>query len=77
MTPYSSIFSLNYVLSGPTTIYTTNGSHRIYFHSRVICVQHLVKNLSLNLLSVSQLCEFGLELHFSSKGCDVQEPQTS
>jgi hypothetical protein len=37
---------------------------------------YLVKNLSLNLLSVGQLCEFGLELHFSSKGCDVQDPQT-
>jgi hypothetical protein len=32
--------------------------------------------LSLNLLSVGQLCELGLELKFSNKGVDVQDPQT-
>jgi hypothetical protein len=35
-----------------------------------------VPNLSLNLLSVGQLCELGLELHFSKRDCDVQDPQT-
>ena len=36
----------------------------------------LVPNLSLNLLSAGQLCELSLELHFSKRGCDVQDPQT-
>jgi transposase InsO family protein len=32
--------------------------------------------LSLNLLSVGQLCELGLDLHFSNRGVDVQDPLT-
>uniref|UniRef100_A0A2N9ECI9 Reverse transcriptase Ty1/copia-type domain-containing protein n=1 Tax=Fagus sylvatica TaxID=28930 RepID=A0A2N9ECI9_FAGSY len=37
---------------------------------------YLVPKLSLNLLSVSQLCELGLDLHFSNRGVDVQDPLT-
>jgi hypothetical protein len=37
---------------------------------------YFVPNLSLNLLSVGQLCVLDLELHFSNRGCDVQDPQT-
>jgi len=37
---------------------------------------YLVPKLSLNLLSVGQLCELGLELKFSKKGVDVQDSQT-
>jgi hypothetical protein len=37
---------------------------------------YLVPNLSLNLLSIGQLCELGLELNFSKRGCDVLDPQT-
>ncbi|XP_010270824.1 PREDICTED: uncharacterized protein LOC104607033 [Nelumbo nucifera] len=36
----------------------------------------LVPQLSLNLISVGQLCELGLEIHFSSRGRTVQDPQT-
>ena len=38
---------------------------------------YLVPKLSLNLLSVGQLCELGLDLHFSNCGVDVQDPLTS
>jgi hypothetical protein len=37
---------------------------------------YLVPKLSLNLLSIGQLCELGLELKFSKKGVDVQDSQT-
>uniref|UniRef100_A0A2N9FWZ4 Leucine-rich repeat-containing N-terminal plant-type domain-containing protein n=1 Tax=Fagus sylvatica TaxID=28930 RepID=A0A2N9FWZ4_FAGSY len=37
---------------------------------------YLVPKLSLNLLSVGQLCELGLDLHFSNRGVDVQDPLT-
>ncbi|XP_010263725.1 PREDICTED: uncharacterized protein LOC104601921 [Nelumbo nucifera] len=36
----------------------------------------LVPQLSLNLISVGQLCELGFEIHFSSRGCTVHDPQT-
>lgn len=35
----------------------------------------LVPKLSLNLFSVGQLCELGLDVHFSSRGCLVQDPK--
>jgi hypothetical protein len=83
MTPNSSIFSTKSVLPRPTTIYTANGSHldvshigSISTHRLSISDTCLVPNLSLNLLSVGQLCELGLELHFSKRGCDVQDSQT-
>jgi hypothetical protein len=83
MTPNSSIFSTKSVLPRPTTIYTANGSHldvshigSVSTHQLSMSNTYLVPNLSLNLLSVGQLCELGLELHFSKRGCDVQDPQT-
>ena len=44
----------------------------------LICLDntYLVPQLSLNLLSIGQLCELGLELTFSNRGLDVQDPQT-
>ena len=33
---------------------------------------YLVLKLSLNLLSVGQLCELCLDLHFSNRGVDVR-----
>ena len=38
---------------------------------------YLVPKLSLNLLSMGQLCKLGLEVKFNSLGCDVQDPWTS
>ena len=37
---------------------------------------YLVQKLSLNLLYISQLCELGLDLHFSNRSVDVQDPLT-
>jgi hypothetical protein len=78
MTPNLSIFSTKSVLLRPTTIYTANGSHldvshigSISSHQLSMSDTYLVSNLSLNLLSVGQLCELGLELHFFKQGCDV------
>ena len=33
-----------------------------------------VPKVSLNLLSAGQLCELSLDIHFSSRGCFVQDP---
>jgi hypothetical protein len=83
MTPNSSIFSTKFVLPRPTTIYTANGSHLDVSHIGFVSAHqlsrfdtYLLPNLSLNLLSIGQLCELGLELNFSKRGCDVQDPQT-
>ena len=35
-----------------------------------------IPKLSLNLLSVSQLCELGVDLSFTNHGVDVQDPRT-
>ena len=34
-----------------------------------------VPKVFLNLLSVNQLCEIGVDIHFSSCACFVQDPQ--
>jgi hypothetical protein len=72
ITPNSSIFSIKSILPRPNTIYTANGSHLDVSHIRSVSTHqlsmsdtYLVPNLSLNLLSVSQLCKLGLELPFS------------
>jgi hypothetical protein len=82
MTPDSSIFSSKSVLADPPSIYTANGSHLNVSHIGSISTKqlsvsntYLVPHLSLNLLSVGQLCELDLELHFSKRGCDVQDSQ--
>ncbi|GKV37171.1 hypothetical protein SLEP1_g45230 [Rubroshorea leprosula] len=36
----------------------------------------LIPKLTFNLISMGQLCELGLELIFSTRGCHVQDPQT-
>ena len=36
-----------------------------------------IPKLSLNLLSVGQLCELGVDLLFTNHGVDVQDPRTS
>ena len=35
-----------------------------------------IPKLSLNLLSVGQLCELGIDLLFTNHGMDVQDPRT-
>jgi hypothetical protein len=83
MTPDPTLFSQKSALSPNLDIYTADGSRLPVSHTGSISSPnlsiddtYLVPNLSLNLLSVGQLCELGLELKFSNKGVDVQDPQT-
>jgi hypothetical protein len=83
MTSDSTIFSHKIALSPNPAIYTVDGSHTPISHIGSISTSnlfvsdiYLVPKLSLNLFSVGQLCELGLELKFSNKGVDVQDSQT-
>ncbi|KAA8517060.1 hypothetical protein F0562_017122 [Nyssa sinensis] len=80
MTSDSTIFSHKTALSPNPAIYIANGSHMPVSHVGSISTSnlsvsdtYLVPQLSLNLLSVGQLCELGLDLKFSNKGVDVQD----
>jgi hypothetical protein len=83
MTPYLTFISQKTSSSPNPVIYTAEGSQLPVSHTGSISSPHLTVNnkylvpkLSLNLLSVGQLCELGLELKFSNKGVDVQDSQT-
>ena len=41
----------------------------------LVTLFHILK-LSLNLLSIGQLCELGIDLLFTNHGVDVQDPRT-
>uniref|UniRef100_A0A2N9GAS3 Uncharacterized protein n=1 Tax=Fagus sylvatica TaxID=28930 RepID=A0A2N9GAS3_FAGSY len=67
----------------PTTytplIQTANGSHISASHTGSISTPtlslsdtYLIPNLTLNLISVGQLCELGFDLWFGSSGCCMQ-----
>ncbi|XP_031273389.1 uncharacterized protein LOC116131865 [Pistacia vera] len=82
MTSNSTIFSQKSTLSPNPIIYTADGSHlsvsqigSISYPTLSVDNTYLVPKLSLNLLSVGQLCELGLQLAFSNVGVDVQDPQ--
>jgi hypothetical protein len=82
MTLDPTLFSQKSTLSPNPLIYTVDGSQLPVSHTNSIFSSnlsvdntYLVPNLSLNLLSVGQLCELGLELLFSNRGVDVQDPQ--
>jgi hypothetical protein len=83
MTPHASHFSQKTPLAPSSIIYTANSSYMSVSHIGTISSPdltipdtYLVPKLSLNLLSVSQLCELSLDLHFSNRGVDVQDPLT-
>jgi transposase InsO family protein len=83
MTPHASHFSQKTPLAPSPIIYTADSSHMSVSHIGTISSPdltipdtYLVPKLSLNLLSVGQLCELGLDLHFSNHGVDVQDPLT-
>ncbi|GKV29674.1 hypothetical protein SLEP1_g38579 [Rubroshorea leprosula] len=64
-------------------IYSADGSRmsvshigNVYTKSLTLPNALLVPKLSYNLLSVGQLCDFGLEVTFSAHGCRVQDPRT-
>uniref|UniRef100_A0A2N9GX63 CCHC-type domain-containing protein n=1 Tax=Fagus sylvatica TaxID=28930 RepID=A0A2N9GX63_FAGSY len=72
----------------PTThtplIQTANGSHLAASHTGSVSTftlslsdTYLISNLTLNLISVGQLCELGFDLWFGSSGCRVQDPRTN
>ena len=81
MTPHTSHFSHKTHLAPYPVIYTANSSHMYVSHIGTISYPtltipdtYIVPKLSLILLSVGQLCEFGLDFHFSNRGVDVQDP---
>ncbi|KAJ1398972.1 Zinc finger, CCHC-type [Sesbania bispinosa] len=64
-------------------IHTTNGTKMNISHIEHITASNLslidayfVPNLTLNLISVGELCEKGLNVLFSPSGVQVQDPQT-
>jgi hypothetical protein len=83
MTPHASHFSQKMSLAHFLIIYTADSSHMSVSHigtisspDLTISDTYIVPKLSLNLLSVDQFCELGLDLHFSNRGVDVQDPLT-
>uniref|UniRef100_A0A2N9I2N8 Retrovirus-related Pol polyprotein from transposon TNT 1-94-like beta-barrel domain-containing protein n=1 Tax=Fagus sylvatica TaxID=28930 RepID=A0A2N9I2N8_FAGSY len=81
MTPHASYFSQKTPLAHFPIIYTADSSHMFVSHigtvsspNLTISDTYLVPKLFLNLLYVGQLCELGLDLHFSNRGVDVQDP---
>jgi hypothetical protein len=83
MTPHASHFSQKTLLAPSPIIYTADSSHMSVSHIGTISSPnltipdtYLVQKLSLNLLYISQLYELGLDLHFSNRGVDVQDPLT-
>ena len=84
MTPDESQFSDKATLEHPITIYIANGtpmpvSHKWTISSPCLSLNdtfHIPK-LSLNLLSVGQLYELGVDLLFTNYGEDVQDIRTS
>ena len=83
MTFDESQFSDKAPLEHPITIYTADGiptpvSHKGTISSPCLSLNdtfHIPK-LSLNLLSVGQLCELGIDLLFTNHDVDVQDPWT-
>lgn len=78
MTSEPFVFSQKTILFPNPKIYTADGSHMFVSHNGIISTsflnignRYLVPKLSLNLISVSQLYELGLEVKFSNKGYDV------
>ena len=78
MTPDESQFSSKAPLEHSITIYIADGTPMPISHKGTIsspCLSlndtfHILK-VSLNLLSVGQLCELGVDLLFTNHGVDV------
>ena len=82
MTPDESQFSVKAPLEHPITIYTADGTPMPVSHKGTISSSCLslsdtfhIPKLSINLLSVGQLCELGVDLLFTNHGVDVQDPR--
>jgi len=83
MTSHSNLFKSKSYNSQAPIIHTADNSQMIVSHTGNVSTPTLslpdtfmVPNLSLNLISVGQLCELGFDIHFSLNGCRVQDPRT-
>ncbi|KAF7123624.1 hypothetical protein RHSIM_Rhsim12G0169100 [Rhododendron simsii] len=84
MTSDSTIFSSKSHATHTPAIQTADGSHMHASHVGHISTftislsdTYLIPKLTLNLISVGQLCELGLTVIFSATGCHVQDPRTA
>ena len=83
MTTNPSLFKKTLPVSNGSIITTTNGSTlkatyigNVDTSTLYIPDTYLVPNLAFNLISVGQLYDLGLDLHFSKQyGCIVQDPR--
>ncbi|KAK2973102.1 hypothetical protein RJ640_009754 [Escallonia rubra] len=83
MTSHLTIFFSKSHTPNTPVIHTADGSRMHASHIGHVSTSTLtlpdtyfIPNLTLNLISVGQLCELGLDLHFTSSGCSVQDPRT-
>ena len=83
MTPNSSVFSSKLSASSLPPIHTANDTPMAITHIENVSDSNLhlpdtyyIPSLAFNLISVGQLCDLGLNVLFSSSGCQVQDPQT-
>uniref|UniRef100_A0A2N9IVE1 Integrase catalytic domain-containing protein n=1 Tax=Fagus sylvatica TaxID=28930 RepID=A0A2N9IVE1_FAGSY len=84
MSPDSQLFSSVIPTTHAPLIQTANGSYISANHTGSVSTltlslsdTYLIPNLTLNLISVGQLCELGYVLWFGSSGCRVQDPRTN
>ena len=83
MTPDPTLFSTKHSAFHTPTIQTADGTPMSVSHIGKVSTSHTslpdtycIPKLTLNLISVGQLCDFGLTVLFSPTGCCVQDPQT-
>ena len=84
MSSDSQLFSFVIPTTHAPLIQTANGSHISTSHTSSVSTPtlslsdtYLIPNLTLNLISIGQLCELGYDLWFGSSSCRVQDPQTN
>ena len=82
MTPDEFQFSDKEALEHPITIYTADGTPMPISYKGTISSPYLslsdtfhIPKLSLNLLSIGQLCELGKDIVFTNHGMDMQDPR--
>ena len=78
MSPDSRLFSFVIHTTHALLIQTANGSHIAASYTGSVSTltlslsnTYLIVNLTLNLISVGQLCELGFDLWFGSSSCHV------
>jgi hypothetical protein len=79
MSPDSQLFSSVIPTTYTPLIQTVNSLHISASHTGSISTPtlslsdtYLIPNLTLNLISIGQLCELGFDLWFGSSGCYIQ-----